>query len=112
MSSTLDFMNTVSPLPAATSTSADATTYRMPNRSMSAAAKGAVSPYRMRFTDTAAEMTPSGQPNSSCSGCSMTPGVARKPAAPTRATKATAATAQAGCGRRATNKVRRVTNKV
>src|SRR5689334_24053455 len=37
------------------------------------------------------------QPNSSCSGWIRTPGVARKPAAPTSATNATTATDQAGC---------------
>ena len=39
---------------------------------------------------------PGDQPNSSCSGVISTPGVARKPAAPTIATNATAATHQAG----------------
>src|SRR5690349_20028468 len=37
------------------------------------------------------------QANSSCSGWIRTPGVARKPAAPTSATNATTATDQAGC---------------
>ena len=37
-------MNTVSPLPAATTSSATVTTRRMPKRSISAAANGAVSP--------------------------------------------------------------------
>jgi hypothetical protein len=37
-------MKTVRPLPSATTTSAAITTRRMPNRSMSAAANGAVSP--------------------------------------------------------------------
>ena len=62
-------MNTVSPLPAATSSSAAATTRRMPKRSISAAANGAVSPNSSRLTETAAEIVPSDQPNSSCSGC-------------------------------------------
>src|SRR5690348_17335566 len=69
----------------------------MPNFSMSAAANGAVNPKRMRFVDTAAEMVAVDQPNSSCNGWIRTPGVARKPAAPTSATSATAATDQAGC---------------
>jgi hypothetical protein len=40
----LDVMNTVRPLPIATTVSAAATTRRIPNRSISAAANGAVSP--------------------------------------------------------------------
>ena len=40
----LDCMNTVAPLPTATTSSAQTTTRRMPNRSISAAANGAVSP--------------------------------------------------------------------
>lgn len=40
----LALMKTVSPLPAATSSSATETTRRMPNRSIRAAANGAVSP--------------------------------------------------------------------
>lgn len=51
----------------------------------------------MRFTETASEIVPLVQPNSSCSGLIRTPGVARKPAAPMMATKATAATIQARC---------------
>ena len=68
----------------------------MPKRSMSAAANGAVRPNRIRLTETAAEMVASGHRNSSCSGCSITDGVARKPAAPTSATNAMTATNQAG----------------
>ena len=40
----LAVMNTVSPLPAATTSSAAVTTRRIPKRSISAAANGAVSP--------------------------------------------------------------------
>src|SRR5438045_9036 len=69
----------------------------MPKRSINAAAKGAVRPKRIRLTDTAEEMVASDQPNSSCSGWIRTLGVARNPAAPTRATKAMTATDQAGC---------------
>ncbi len=76
-----------------------ATTRRMPNRFIRAAANGAVSPNSIRFTDTATEMVPRDQPNSSCSGSISAPGVARKPAAPTSATKDTAATHQARCSR-------------
>ena len=57
-------------------------TRRIPNRSISAAANGAVRPNRIRFTDTAAEMVARDHPNSSCSGVMSTPGVARNPAAP------------------------------
>jgi hypothetical protein len=88
-------MNTVSPLPTATSSSAAATTRRMPNRSISAAANGAVRPYSTRLTDTAVEMVPRDQPNSCRNGVISTPGVARKPAAPMVAMNATAATNQA-----------------
>jgi hypothetical protein len=96
MSCQLAVMKTVRPLPADTSSSAVATTRRMPNRSISAAANGAVTPYSSRLTETAAEMVASGQRNSACSGCSSTDGVARNPAAPTMATKVTVATVQAG----------------
>ena len=69
----------------------------MPKRSISAAANGAVRPNSSRLTETASEMVPRDQPNSSCSGSISAPGVARKPAAPMSATKATAATSQARC---------------
>ena len=88
----LAVMNTVSPLPAATTVSAQATTRRIPNRSMRAAANGAVSPNSMRFTEMANDTVAVDQPNSSRSGTSSTPGVARNPAAATSATNATAAT--------------------
>lgn len=93
----LAVMNTVRPLPAATSSRAQATTRRMPKRSMSAAANGAHRPYSMRFTETASEIVPLDQPNASSSGVISTPGVARNPAAPMIATKATAATIHARC---------------
>ncbi len=88
-------MNTVRPLPAATRTSAAPTTRRSPNRSISAAANGAVSPYRMRLTEIAVEIVPRDQPNAACNGSINTPGVARKPAAPTVAIRVAAATIQA-----------------
>jgi hypothetical protein len=62
---------------------------------MRAAANGAVRPKSSRFTETATEIVPRVQPNSSSSGVISTPGVARKPAAPMIATNATAATNQA-----------------
>jgi hypothetical protein len=97
----LAVMNTVSPLPTATTSSAETTTRRMPNRSIRAAANGAVSPYSARLIATAAEIVDSDQPNSSCSGSMSTPGTARKAAAPMSARKVTAATHQAGWMRRA-----------
>ncbi len=90
----------LSPEPSAISTSAELVTRRMPNRSIRAAANGAVSPKSTRFTPTARDSVPRVQPNSSCSGTISTPGAARKPAAPSRATNATAATSQAGCSSR------------
>ena len=71
----------------------------MPNRFIRAAANGAVRPNSSRLTDTASEMVPRDQPNSSCSGVISAPGAARKPAAPISATNETAATSQAGCTR-------------
>jgi hypothetical protein len=99
MSCQLDRMNTVSPLPAATRVSATATTRRMPKRSISAAANGAVRPNSSRLTETATDIVPRDQPNSCCSGVINTPGVARNPAAPTIATNDTTATHQARCTR-------------
>ena len=72
---------TLRPLPAAISSSATLVTARIPNRSMRAAANGAVSPNSTRLTPTASETRPRDQPNSSCSGTISTPGAARKPAA-------------------------------
>src|SRR6478735_5485586 len=74
--------NTVSPLPSATSSSAEQVITLIPNRSISAAANGAVRPYRIRLTPTATDSRPRDQPNSSCSGTINTPGADRNPAAP------------------------------
>src|SRR5882757_5313334 len=93
-------MNTVSPLPAATTTNAATTTRRTPKRSIRAAANGAVSPNSAMLIAMASEMVPTDQPNSARSGSISTPGVARNAAAPTRARKVAAATAQAGWKRR------------
>jgi hypothetical protein len=95
----LAVMNTVSPLPAATRTSAPATTRRMPSRSISAAANGEINPKSTRLIETAAEIVPRDQPNSSCSGSISTLGTARKPAAPISVTNETTATTHAQCGR-------------
>lgn len=88
-------IHTVARDPVAMTVSARATTRRMPNRSISAAANGAVSPYSARFTETARPIVPRDQSNSSCSGSMSSPGREAKPAAPMIVTKATAATAQA-----------------
>ena len=90
-------MNTVSPLPRATITSANVTTGRIPNRSISAAANGEIRPNSIMFTDTAKPIVACDQPNSMCSGSISTPGTDRKAADPTRVTKVTAATTQAQC---------------
>ena len=90
---------TLRPLPAAISSRATLVTARTPNRSMRAAANGAVSPNSTRLTPTASETRPRDQPNSSSSGTMSTPGAARKPAAHKRATKATPAATHAGCSR-------------
>ena len=71
--------NTVRPLPSATSTRAEQVIRRMPKRSISAAANGAVRPYRIRLTPTATDSSPRDQPNSSCNGIISTPG--RRPEA-------------------------------
>jgi hypothetical protein len=98
----LAWTKTVSPEPTAISSSAHVVTRRMPNRSIRAAANGAVSPNSTRFTPTASDSVPRLQPNSSCSGTMSTPGAARNPAAPSSATNATPATTQAGWTRRRT----------
>ena len=85
-------MNTVSPAPTAITVSAAATTRRMPIRSISAAANGAVSPYSARFTDTANPIVPRDQSNSVCSGSISRPGSEAKAAAPMIVTNVTAAT--------------------
>ncbi len=88
-------ISTVSPEPVAISSSAQTVTSRTPKRSISAAANGAVSPYRVRLTETALETVACDQPNSLFSASIIRPGVERKPAAPTRTTSATPATTQA-----------------
>lgn len=57
-------IHTVRPDPSAITVSATATTRRIPKRSISAAAKGAVSPYNARLIDAAAPIVPRDQPNS------------------------------------------------
>src|SRR5215207_6809778 len=101
MSCQLWVMNSVRKLPTAIRPSALATTARMPNRSISAAAKGDVKPYRIRLTMTAAEIVPRDHPKSSCSGSISTLGAARKLPAPMSATKAVTATSHGHSERRA-----------
>lgn len=88
-------IHTVRPEPSAITIRATATTRRMPKRSISAAANGAVSPYSARLMDTAAPIVPRDQWNSWCSGSISRPGRERKAAAPMIVTKVTAATNQA-----------------
>jgi hypothetical protein len=68
---------------------------RTPRRSISAAAKGPISPYSTRFTEMASEMVARDQPNSPSSGTISTPGVARMPADTSSTAKVTAATTHA-----------------
>lgn len=75
--------------------SATTTTRRMPKRSISAAAKGAVSPYSAMSMETARPISPRDQPNSVLSGSMRRPGRALKAAPPMIVTKVTAATIQA-----------------
>ena len=86
---------TLSADPVAISISAADSTGRTPNRSIRAAANGAVSPNSVMLTDIASPTSPCDQPNSWCRGVIMTPGTERKPAAPRIAMKLTAATTQA-----------------
>lgn len=88
-------IQTVASAPPDMTSRASATTRRMPKRSISAAANGAVSPYRARLTETAKPTVPRDQSNSSCSGSMSSPGRDANAAAPTIVTKATAATNQA-----------------
>lgn len=81
--------------PAEIRSSAAVSTGRTPKRSISAAAKGAVSPNSVMLTDIANPTVPCDQPNSWCSGFIITPGTERKSAAPRIATKLVAATTQA-----------------
>ena len=93
------FITSVRPVPVAMSARAATATCLIPNRSMSAAAKGAVTPYRTRFTETAREMADFVQPNSSSKGRTMTPMDDRN-AADARSTRnVTPATIQARCTR-------------
>ena len=84
----------------ATSVSEAATTRRMPKRSISAAANGAVSPYSTRLRVTAPLVVARDQPKSSSSGSSSAPVDERNPAAATRAPMVIAATNQARWMRR------------
>ena len=93
----LAVMNTVNPLPAATSSSATVTTGRMPKRSMSAAANGDINPNNVMLIDMAEPTVACDQPNSMCSGSISTLGTDRNAAAPSMVTNVTAAMIQAWC---------------
>ena len=88
-------INVVSNTPAEIVKSAMIETRRTPKRCINAAAKGAMKPNRSRLTEMAAEIVARLQPNSSWSGTISTPGVERKPAAPSKVMKTTPATIQA-----------------
>lgn len=86
--------------PAEIKSRAPVVTLRNPKRSIRAAAKGATRPNSRMLMPTATLMVVRLQPNSDSRGRIITPGAARKPAAPRSAKKATPATIQAGCKRR------------
>ena len=88
-------MPIVAAVPAAVAARAAATTRRTPNRSISAAEKGAISPKSTRLIEIASETWSTRQPNSSSSGAIRMVGVARTPDAISSATNAAAATIQA-----------------
>ena len=90
-----ELMTVVRNAPVATVVSAPTVTARTPKRSINAAANGPVRPKRMRLIETATEITARFQPNSFSRGTISTPGVARKPAEPSRAMNVTTATTQA-----------------
>ena len=85
-----ELMTVVRNAPVATVVRAPTVTARTPKRSINAAANGPVRPKRMRLIETARF-----QPNSFSRGTISTPGVARKPAEPSRAMNVTTATTQA-----------------
>ena len=85
----------VSAEPEAIRRSAPIITARTPKRSIRAAANGPTSPKSTRLMETAKEIVAVDQPNSFSRGTISTPGVARNPAAPSRARKVTPATIQA-----------------
>ncbi len=87
----------VRPLATPTTTSELATVRRTPHRSITAAANGAVRPYRTRLRLTAPEVVARDQPNSDSTGSRSTPVEERKAAAATRAPRVTAAMSQARC---------------
>src|SRR5690349_3561117 len=74
----LDVIVTDTAEPLAIISSAPDNTGRTPNRSINAAANGAVSPNSVMLTDIASPTTPCDHPNSWCSGFIITPGTERK----------------------------------
>ncbi|CAB4833011.1 unannotated protein [freshwater metagenome] len=83
--------------PAPTTLRAVITTFLIPNRSMKAAANGAVNPKSKTLTETAKEIWSLPQPNASSSGTIRTEGAERNPADATRVKKVTIAAIHPGC---------------
>jgi hypothetical protein len=88
-------MSVVRAAPLAMNKSAPATTGRMPQRSIIAAANGPTNPKRTRLIETARETVARDHPNSPSSGTISTPGVERVPDAASRVMNVTAKTIQA-----------------
>ena len=88
-------MPIVAAVPAAVAARAAATTRRTPNRSISAAEKGAIRPKSTRLIEIASETWLTRHPNSSSSGPIRIVGVARTPDAISSATNAAPATTHA-----------------
>ncbi len=82
--------------PAPTVVSAAITTRRIPNRSIKAAAKGAVKPKSRTLTLTAAEIVSRRQPNAFCNGTIKTDGAERNPAVAIKVMKVITMAIQAG----------------
>ena len=82
--------------PMPTVVSAVITTRRIPKRSISAAANGAVSPNRRTFIATASEISSRDQPKDSSSGTIKTEGADLNPAVATRVRNVTPAANHAG----------------
>ena len=86
--------------PKETVVSADITTLRIPNFSISAAAKGETKPKRRTLIATAKEISERDQPKASSSGTISTDGADRNPAVAIKVAKVTATANQPGWMRR------------
>ena len=89
-----DRMSVVAATAPVITASAASRTRRTPNRFITAAANGPISPNSAMLIATANEIAVRFHPNSVSSGTIRTPGVARTPAPTSRITKVTAATTQ------------------